>query len=245
MLGHRRIGIQLAVHQHLAEQEVGAQLAREQAAVLAHPAQPGALAVGALEDRAGVAVPQGARARERLLLDPALERAEAVPHHAVVVLARGVARDASQAPVAGGVTRRLVHQRHAHHGAHLAQDAGGIGAARAAARGGEPPHLPVPAVGDPGLEALARLRGRGARDPHRVEAQLEGPGPHPLGDAHARPASAPAPAASARCCRAAPASRRPARGRGPSPSRARRPWPARAPRPGCVRARRSPARSRA
>ena len=72
---------------------------------------PGALGPAALEDRAGVGVPERVRARLQRAHER-LEPAHAVAHHAVVVLAGGVAGDAAEARVARGIGVGRVAQRH-------------------------------------------------------------------------------------------------------------------------------------
>src|SRR5206468_168636 len=104
----RGVGIERPVHEDLAEQEPRAEPLRQHSGVLADPAEARALGPAALEDRSRVAVPQGARAGQSHPADEALERAEPVAHHAVVVLARGVARDPAETRVARRVACGVV-----------------------------------------------------------------------------------------------------------------------------------------
>src|SRR5690348_10428822 len=140
-LGDRRVGDQLAVDQHLAEEEPRAEGLGEHAGVLAHPADPRPLGPAALEDRAGVRVPERARAGEEVALDPALERQQLVLHDAVVVLAGRVARDAPQAPVARRLARGRVAERHAQHRAQVVHQSLRLAPALTVLGGGEPAHV--------------------------------------------------------------------------------------------------------
>src|SRR5205814_7632323 len=128
-----------------------------QAGVLAGPADPRARRPAALEDGAGVRIPEGARAGQGVLADEALQPAQPVAHDMVVVLARGVARDVAEPPIACRLARGIVAQGDAHDRAQVAQDPGGIAAALAVARLGEPGHAAVASGGEPGLEVRARL----------------------------------------------------------------------------------------
>src|SRR5436309_13983666 len=92
-----RVGLERPVHEQLAEQEPRAKLLGDQTRVLADPAQTGALGPAALEDGAGVRVPERARSRQELA-DETLEPAQLVAHDAVVVVARGSAGSATAPP---------------------------------------------------------------------------------------------------------------------------------------------------
>src|SRR6185436_8847449 len=61
LAGVRRVRVDRAVDQQLAEEEPRAEGFREEPAVLAGPAETGALGPAALEDGAGVGIPESAR----------------------------------------------------------------------------------------------------------------------------------------------------------------------------------------
>src|SRR5207249_2521347 len=105
--------LELMVDEQLAEQQERAELRRHEARVLGDPAEAGALCPPALEDRSRVRVSERAGAGEQLA-DLALHDSQPVAHDAVVVLARGVAGDASYPLRTGLVEPGLVAHRDAH-----------------------------------------------------------------------------------------------------------------------------------
>ena len=167
----RQVGLERAVHQQLAQQEPGADRLRDQAGVLADPAQAGALGPAALQDRAGVGIAQHVRPRQ-LVAHEALECAQVIAHHAVVILAHGVSGDAPQAPVERGIGARRVAHRHAHDGLNAGQHLLWIGAPLAVARAYEVGHLAVVPGGQPDFEVLARFEGPDARHARCLEPDL-------------------------------------------------------------------------
>ena len=163
-----RVGVERAVHEELAEQEPRAQVLRDQPRVLADPAQPSALGPATLQDRAGVGVPERARSRQELA-DETLELAQLVAHDAVVVLARGIAGNASDPLVKVRIAIGVVTEGHAHHGPQIAKDGLGAGAAAPVLLRGEVGHLAMAAGGEPGLVVEAGLEGTDGGDAHRAE----------------------------------------------------------------------------
>src|SRR5262245_25347020 len=169
----RAVRFELAIHQYLGQHEPRAQLGREHPRVLADPSQTRALRPRALQNRAGVRVPQAPRSRQACF-DLELETRQLVAHHAVIVLADRVARHAPQTPIELRVARRLVAERDAHHRAHAGEDQRGVAAPLALPLGREPRHVAVATGGEPCLVAGVRLQRLDARDPDRRETELVG-----------------------------------------------------------------------
>ena len=137
--------------------------------MLADPAQTGALGPAALEDGAGVRVPQRPRSRQELPHE-ALQRAQLVAHDPVVVLAGGVAGDAPEPPLAPRIAIGVVTEGHAHHGLQIAKDGLGVGAPAPVLLRGEVGHLAMAAGGEPGLVVEAGLEGTDGGDARGIEA---------------------------------------------------------------------------
>ncbi len=124
-VGWRRVRFELQVrHQH-AQEEKGAQLLVEQAGVFGLPAQPGVLPVHPFQHRPRVHVELGLEAVTGFLGDGRPQGFEFFFHHAVVVLAPGVAGNPAALGVGrdfGGARRRgVVDERAANHGAGLGE----------------------------------------------------------------------------------------------------------------------------
>jgi hypothetical protein len=166
MIGLARVGLDQEVGQDLAQEQPGAEAARDEIGVLALPADAGPLRERLLQERCRVhehldLAAEVAVHPARDLLEPALE-------DAMIVAVAGIDRDA-------GAVRLIQHRQGIVQGRIVERaDDGAPGRGpeaswRRAPRGlaGEPVHPAVPAEGEEatiGVLDLARQRGRGEAD---------------------------------------------------------------------------------
>jgi hypothetical protein len=162
----RRVRLELEVEDETAEEEERSERRIDEVRVLAEPAEPRAPREVALEQRARVHVRLARDRAPDARLDPAVQLAQPVDHHVVVVVAAGVARD-GPARLAPAVLHRDDDRAR-----HAGEWEPRVGALVAPLR--EVVHLPrVPRV-EPPLELGRRLGGAEARDPREIEAEPVG-----------------------------------------------------------------------